>query len=249
MCITALLLFLISFSMEAREPVNANYQQELIAHFDAKGIDIRTYFEDERFQLISDIRDKFTRAVEVKIESFEDYQQVINYDKKRKAAADFIREHAETLNDAEKKYGISKEVIVGILGVESEYGTYAGKYNPFSAYVSMYAMNYRSKFALAQLEELFLFAGKHNLHVLELKSSYAGAISYAQFLPWSLNRWFVGGDVYDMKNNIYSVANYLAHYKEVTGSLEKAVLRYNNSTLYRKAVLTLAEDARSHTGR
>ncbi len=231
------------------EPVNQNYKQELIDHFEQKGIDISAYFDDERFELIEDIRGKFKRAVERKIESFEDYQQVINYEKKKKVAEDFIKNHNSALEGAESKYDIPREVIVGIIGIESEFGKYAGKYNPFNAYVSMYAYGYRSKFALAQLEELFIFAEKHQHEVLEMKSSYAGAISYAQFLPWSLNRWFVGGDVYDMDNNIYSVANFLSHYKGVTGSLEKAVLKYNNSTLYRQAVLALADDAKEFTGK
>ena len=85
--------------------------------------------------------------------------------------------------------------------------------------------------------------GKKKLDIHEMKSSYAGAMSYAQFIPWSLNRFWVGSELYHMPDNINSIANYLAHYKKVTGSLDKSVLRYNPSSMYQKAVLTLAEDA------
>lgn len=44
--------------------------------------------------------------------------------------------------------------------------------------------------ALAQLEELLEFVEKKNMDVLSMKSSYAGAMSYAQFIPYSLNRWW-----------------------------------------------------------
>jgi len=225
------------------------YKTKLITHFEKKGVNIKPYFEDSRFELIDGIKEKFTRSAEVKIEGFVDYQKVLGYEKKKDKISSFYAAHKEDLSKAEKEYGIPKEVIIGILGVESEFGKYEGKYNPFNAYVSMIAADHRSKFALAQLEELLEWSEKNKLDVLSLKSSYAGAMSYAQFVPWSLNRWFVGDDLYDMSNNIYSVANFLAHYKDVTGSVEKAILRYNNSTLYRQAVLSLAEDAKVFTGK
>ena len=216
---------------------------ELILHFDKKGTDIRPFLEDSRFVQIEDITGKFRRAVEIKIGDINDYKELIKFDQKKGKVAEFVATYSDALAQAEKEYGIPRTVIIGIIGVESEYGMYKGSYNPFNAYVSMYVEGYRSDWALAQLEELLIWTEKNGLDVMDLKSSYAGAMSYAQFIPWSLNRWFVGGDLYDMPNNIYSVANYLAHYKDVTGSLEKAVLRYNPSTMYQQAVLSLAEEA------
>lgn len=242
-----LLFFGLSFAATAKSNLNEEYQTKLIEHFEKKGIDIKPYFKDSRFELIVGITKKFTHSAEVKMESFEDYQKVLGYENKKNKISSFYETHKAHLLKAEKEYGIPKEVIIGILAIESEFGKYEGKYNPFNAYVSMIAADHRSKFALAQLEELLEWSEKNKLDVLSLKSSYAGAMSYAQFIPWSLNRWFVGDDLYNMSNNIYSVANYLAHYKEVTGSVEKAILRYNNSGLYQQAVLALAEEAKKIT--
>lgn len=227
--------------------LDGEYKEKLIQHFEKKGVDIKPYFEDSRFELIDGITKKFTRSAEVKIDSFEKYQKVLGYDNKKNKISSFYATHREELSKAEEVYGIPKEVIIGILGVESEFGKFEGKYNPFNAYVSMIAEGHRAKFALAQLEELIEWAEKREVDILALKSSYAGAMSYAQFIPWSLNRWFVGDDLYNMTNNIYSVAKYLAHFKDITGSVEKAILRYNNSTLYQQAVLGLAEDAKAFT--
>jgi membrane-bound lytic murein transglycosylase B len=229
-----------SDSIESNEEVRL---QQLVDHFDNKGIDIQPLIDDERFALVEDITSKFTRAVEIKIETFQDYQQAINYDRKKDKIAIFYSEYHQELKSAEAEYGIPKEVIIGILAVESEFGRYKGSYNPFNAYVSMYVEEYRTNWTLAQLEELIKFADKKELDILEMKSSYAGAMSYAQFIPWSLNRFWVGSELYHMPDNINSVANYLAHYKNVTGSLEKSVLRYNPSTMYQQAVLALADDA------
>lgn len=242
--VALLLVFGLSIiSMAASNP-DKGYKEKLIQHFEKKGVDITPYFEDSRFELITGITQKFTRSAEVKIDSFEKYQKVLGYDAKKDKIAEFYETHKEDLAKAEKEYGIPKEVIIGILGVESEFGKYAGTYNPFNAYVSMIAEDHRAKFALAQLEELIEWSEKRKVDVLALKSSYAGAMSYAQFIPWSLNRWFVGDDLYNMSNNIYSVAKYLSHFKDITGSVEESILRYNNSGLYQQAVLGLAEEAK-----
>lgn len=216
--------------------------EELAKYFEGKGYEFNKLLEDSRFKLVEKITEKFTRSAEVRIETFEHYQNAVGYDRKKEKIADFMDQYSVELAAAEKEYGIPKNIIAGIIGIESEFGQYVGSYNPFNAYVSMYAEGHRSEFAKAQLEELLIFAKANELDVFEMKSSYAGAMSYAQFIPYSLNRWFVGKDLYHMPNNINSVANYLAHFYEITGSLEKAIYRYNPSDMYTKVVLTLAEE-------
>ena len=217
--------------------------QQLVEHFENQGINIQPLIKDPRFAFVDDITSKFTSAVEIKIETFQDYKKAINYDRKKDNISYFYSEYHKELKVAEKEYGIPKELIIGILAVESEYGQYKGSYNPFNVYVSMYVEEYRTNWSLAQLEELIKFSDRMNLDIHEIKSSYAGAISYAQFIPWSLNRFWVGSELYHMPDNINSVANYLSHYKNITNSLEKSILRYNPSSMYQKAVLALAEDA------
>jgi membrane-bound lytic murein transglycosylase B len=239
-------LFLIPEPMASDAPANSSDDeriQQLVKHFDAKGVDIKPLLSDERFALVEKITRKFTRSAERRIESLDDYKKVIGYDAKKRAIDKFYTEYSNELKAAEAEYGIPKEVIIGIIAVESDFGKNRGSYNPFNVYVSMYVEDHRAEWALAQLEELLEFVEKKNMDVLSMKSSYAGAMSYAQFIPYSLNRWWVGDQLYHMPDNINSVANYLAHFKNKTGSLETAVLRYNPSSLYQGAVLALAEDA------
>jgi membrane-bound lytic murein transglycosylase B len=216
--------------------------KELAKYFEAKGYEFNKLLEDSRFKLVEKITEKFTRSAEVRIESFEQYQNAVGYESKKNKIREFMNLYSVELAAAEKEYGIPKNIIAGIIGIESEFGQYVGSYNPFNAYVSMYSEGHRSEFAKAQLEELLIFAKNNELDVFEMKSSYAGAMSFAQFIPYSLNRWFVGKDLYHMPNNIKSVANYLAHFLEITGSLEKAIYRYNPSSMYTKVVLALAEE-------
>jgi membrane-bound lytic murein transglycosylase B len=219
--------------------------QSLIDYFDAKGVDIRPYLEDSRFELYEGITERFTKSAERKTPTIDDYKRILGFDAKKGNIKGFIDSNMDQLILAEQEYGIPRYVIAAIIGVESDFGKNIGRYNPLNAYVSMYAENYRAEFARAQLEELLKFTDRHGLDVFELKSSYAGAMTFAQFIPYSLNRWWVGSELFNMDNNILSVANYLAHFKEVTGSVERAVFRYNPSQLYTDAVLALAAEAES----
>ena len=219
----------------------------IVSQYNDMGWDLSEYLADDRFQYIEGITEKFTRSAERRIESFEDYKEILAYEIKKNKLAEFYNTYSAELLAAEKEFGIPKEIIMGILGVESEFGRYKGSYNPLNAYISMMAEDYRYSFAEAQLIELLRFCKRTGLDVMSLQSSYAGAMSYAQFIPYSLNRWWKnseGQGLYHMPDNIRSVANYLAHFTEIEGNVKDAILRYNTSSLYQQAVLSLAEDAK-----
>ncbi|MEX0771451.1 MAG: lytic murein transglycosylase [Balneolaceae bacterium] len=216
----------------------------LIEDLEKKGFEeIAGMLHHPEFEFYDGIGDRFRQSVERKSRSLDDYKGILQFEDKKNRMAGFMASYDSQLQKAEETYGISKYVISAIIAVESDFGTKTGRYNPFNSYVSMVIEGYRSDFARAQLEELLTFVQKNSLDVFELKSSYAGAVSAAQFIPYSLNRWFVGDDIFDMGNVIHSVANYLSHFENVTGSIEKAVHRYNPSTLYTSAVLDLAHEA------
>lgn len=221
----------------------AGQLDELVRHFRAEGHDIGGLLADERFEIYETIDRRFTGSAERKSPDLDEYKQILQFDDKAERIVHFHDAHAEQLHRAEKTYGISEYVIAAIIGIESDFGTKTGRYNPFNAYVSMYLVDYRGAFALAQLEELLEFAGREDLDVMGIRSSYAGAVSPAQFIPYSLNRWFVGSDLEDMGNSILSVGKYLAHFMERTGDLRTSVIRYNPSSLYADTVLELAREA------
>lgn len=217
----------------------------LIEYMEKEGFNIRGLLKDQRFEIYEDIADRFRKSAERKSHTIESYKNILGFEAKSKAIISFIDAHTPQLTKAEQTYGISKYVIAAILGIESDFGRVTGHYNPFNAYVSMYANNYRQDFAKTQLSELLKFTQRNKIDVFELKSSYAGAMAFAQFIPYSLNKWFVGTDIFDMNNNIMSVGNYLAYFKERTGDIETAVFRYNPSSMYTRAVLDLAHTAKA----
>jgi len=231
-----------------------------------KGYDTEPLFRHPKFRIYGNIDDFFRNSAEARgiapylrakregkpaeaerlfREEYEKYKARIDFEGKKEKMRDFLSRYGSQLESCERRYGVPKEITASVIGVESWYGRVTGKYYAFNVYVSMYVKNYRREFALEQLEELLEFSRRKKVDVFDLKSSYAGAIGAMQFLPYSLNRWFVGGDVSDMEDTIASVANYLAHFRKKRGSMRKAVFAYNPSRLYVETVFELAEYARS----
>ncbi|MFT3733830.1 MAG: lytic murein transglycosylase B [Rhodocyclaceae bacterium] len=130
----------------------------------------------------------------------------------------FMREHAEALATAETAYGVPKEIITAIIGVETVYGRNTGNFRALDALATL-AFDYppRAELFRKELEALFLLAHERKEDVRSYKGSYAGAIGLPQFLPSSIRAFatdFDGDGHIDLrgspKDAIGSVAKYLA---------------------------------------
>lgn len=116
----------------------------------------------------------------------------------------FWQEHAATLVRAEAIYGVPAEIIVAIIGVETEYGRNMGKFSVLEALASL-AFHYppRADFFRGELEQLLLLARESGISPLAIKGSYAGAIGIPQFMPSSQRQFavdFNGDDRIDLRN-------------------------------------------------
>jgi len=133
----------------------------------------------------------------------------------------FWNENRETLERAEKEYGVPPEIIVAIIGVETRYGRHKGGYRVMDS-LSTLAFEYpkRSKFFRSELEQYLLLTREEELDPLSIKGSYAGAMGKPQFISSSYRRYavdFDGDGKRDLWNNtvdaIGSVANYFKRHK------------------------------------
>lgn len=137
----------------------------------------------------------------------------------------FMEKYKDTLARAEEKYGVPKEIITAIIGVETRYGGNMGSYRVIDALATLgFDYEPRSKFFTKELEEMFLLAREQGFDPLKLEGSYAGAMGYGQFISSSYRHYavdFDGDDVADILNNpidaIGSVANYFKAHHWKTG--------------------------------
>ena len=128
----------------------------------------------------------------------------------------FWREHAATLEKASREFGVSEEIIVATIGVETIYGRRTGGYGVLEA-LTMLAFNYppRAELFRSELMQYLLLAREARIDAMSMKGSYAGAIGIPQFMPSSYRRYAVDFDgdgkrdlVKSYADAIGSVANY-----------------------------------------
>lgn len=166
------------------------------------------------------IIDAISRPAE-KTKTWADYRKLFLTSTRIDKGVDFWIENAQTLQEAQRKYHVPAQIIVSIIGVETQYGGNVGKYDVPSALATL-AFDYppRSDFFKKELREFFLMVREEGFkNPSSLVGSYAGAMGYGQFMPSSFRKYAVDFDL-DGKKNIWtnpadaigSVANYLSEH-------------------------------------
>jgi membrane-bound lytic murein transglycosylase B len=121
---------------------------------------------------------------------------------------------------AHERFGIPPEIIVAIIGVETNYGRNTGSWRVLDALTTL-AFDYprRAAFFRSELEYFFVYAKETGTDVEALKGSYAGALGIPQFMPGSYLRYaidFDGDGRRDLVNNVVdaigSVGNFLSQH-------------------------------------
>ena len=152
-----------------------------------------------------------------KTKTWDDYKAIFIKKKRIRDGKKFINDNLKTLERAEEEFGVPKEVVTAILGVETDYGRVMGKYRVIDSLATLgFDDPRRSKFFRSELIQFFILTRENNLDILETKGSYAGAMGYGQFISSSYRAYAIDydGDEYvDLFNSvddaIGSIANYL----------------------------------------
>lgn len=152
------------------------------------------------------------------IRSWQKYRSRFIEPKRIKAGKQFMARYHRELARAEARYGVPKEIIAGIIGVETIYGKNTGRFNTLATLTTL-AFDYppRAELFRKELRELLLLARSEKRSPRDYLGSFAGAIGLPQFLPSSIRRYAVDFDenkhidlLASPIDAIGSVANYLA---------------------------------------
>ena len=163
-----------------------------------------------------DIIEKFERPAE-KLPYYE-YRKRFLEEKLIARGIAYFQENQSQLMKAEEAYGVPKEIIAAILGIETRFGEPGiEKYRAWDVYNTSYALyTRREAFYKAELIAFLTLCKEEGLNPLSINSSYAGAMGVPQFMPSSFLKFSVDGDgdqkrdLWSSKADIYaSVAHYL----------------------------------------
>ena len=155
-----------------------------------------------------------------KTKTWDEYKAIFIKTKRIRDGKKFISKNITTLEKAEKEFGVPKEIITAILGVETNYGSNKGGYRVIDSLTTLgFDDPRRSKFFRRELIEFFLLTRENNLDILNTKGSYAGAMGYGQFISSSYRAYAIDydgdgyADLFDsVDDSIGSTASYLARH-------------------------------------
>ncbi len=204
--------------------------------FDRKAL-VSVLREAKHVPEIIEIMDKPAEAL-----YWNEYKDIFLQPERVEAGIEFIRENSEVLKRAEEAYGVEPHIISAIIGVETYYGKFLGKYRVIDALVTL-GFDYprRAEFFSEELRHFLILACEERIKpfdldeschrmndssasgngrsIGELVGSYAGAMGYGQFISSSYRNFavdFDGDGIRDIWTNttdaIGSVANYFSEH-------------------------------------
>ncbi len=128
---------------------------------------------------------------------------------------DFYQKNDQLINNVERLYNIEKELLLSLMGIETNFGTYVGKMDILSSLATLSYDQRRSKFFTNELLILLGLIDNNQIDYKTLFGSWAGAFGFFQFMPSTIKNHaidFNKDNYIDLKNpedSYASAANYL----------------------------------------
>jgi len=135
-------------------------------------------------------------------------QKVNNGNKLYESNKDFI-------NMIDDKFSVEKELLLALMGIETNFGTYVGKMDILSSLATLSYDKRRSDFFTNELITILQLIDEGKIDHDILYGSWAGAFGFFQFMPTTINRYaidFDNNNIIELKSTIdsfASAANYI----------------------------------------
>ena len=149
------------------------------------------------------------------------YEDTFTYIGKRvtkskiKKGISFYKKKEETINKIEKNFSVSKELLLALMGIETNFGKYLGKMDIISSLATLSFDKRRSEFFSKELLTLLKLVEAKTIDHKILYGSWAGAFGNFQFMPSTIKQYAIdydGNSVIELKateDSFASAANYI----------------------------------------
>jgi lytic murein transglycosylase len=188
--------------------------------------------------------------------SFEDYAATRVTQGRINRARQLLQRHAALLSRIERQFGVPKELIVGIWGLESDFGSGdIGKLPVVRTLATLAHDCRRTELFQKELHAALKIVQRGDLPLSGMVGAYAGELGQTQFLPSSYLKYGVdydGNGHVDLRKSVPDVLASTANLLKVNGWQPGApfgegtanfqVMReWNRSEVYRKTIALFAE--------
>jgi lytic murein transglycosylase len=125
-------------------------------------------------------------------------------------------QHADTLAGLERAYGVPRSVVLGVWGMETNFGSFTGSIYVVRALATLAFTGYRGDFFRGELLTALQILEQNHVDRSAMLGSWAGAMGQTQFMPSSFVKYAVDGnrdgrrDIWNsIPDALASTANYL----------------------------------------
>lgn len=171
-----------------------------------------------------------------------------------KRGKQLLAKHADLLATITARFGVAKEIVVAIWGLETDFGNNQGSMPSLRALATLAYDCRRPTLFRGELSSALRVLQRGDLTVDAMVGAWAGEIGQTQFLPSSYERFGIDFDgdgridlVRSTADALASTAHYLAEHgwrageRYAEGTANFAVLtEWNKSEIYRKTIVLFA---------
>ena len=175
-------------------------------------------------ETVNDVMDKaifLPKVIEYDRYQPEFYEDTLTYIGKRvnkakiKKGLDLYNNNITLINDVEKKFSVEKELLLSLMGIETNFGKYLGKMDIVSSLATLGFDKRRSEFFSKELLILLKLIDDGIIDSKTLFGSWAGAFGNFQFMPRTIKNYAIdynSNSVIELKSiedSFASAANYI----------------------------------------
>ena len=136
-------------------------------------------------------------------------------DLKVKKGMKLYKSNKNFINLIDSKFSVEKSLLLALMGIETNFGTYLGKMDILSSLATLSFDERRSEFFTKELITILQLVESKKINHKILYGSWAGAFGNFQFMPSTIERYAIDYDKNDIielkstKDSFASAANYI----------------------------------------
>ena len=129
--------------------------------------------------------------------------------------AKLYKNNKDFINTIDKEFAVEKNLLLALMGVETNFGTYVGKMDILSSLATLSYDERRSAFFTKELITILKLIESETIDYKILYGSWAGAFGYFQFMPSTIDKYALDYDnneiieLKSIKDSFASAANYI----------------------------------------